>query len=90
MCLVLCQIKWEVIWSYVCASGLPLSVVTVMCHVLFIAAQSGTNIWLSEWASGDNVTAEHAERDRSDERWNLTIYGALGGVQGDLELDSTL
>ena len=56
-----------------------------MCHVLFIAAQSGTNIWLSEWASGDNVMAERVERDRRDERWNLTIYAALGAVQGDLD-----
>ena len=53
---------------------------TLTCHVLFIAAQVATNIWLSEWTSRDNVTGE---RDVRDERTNLNIYAALGAVQGD-------
>lgn len=57
-----------------------MSALTLACHLLFIAAQVGTNIWLSEWTSRDNVTGE---RDVRDERTNLSIYAALGTVQGD-------
>ena len=59
-----------------------MAALTLTCHVLFIAAQVGTNIWLSEWTSRDNVTGE---RDVRDERTNLNIYAALGAVQGDLD-----
>ncbi|KAI0214568.1 Multidrug resistance-associated protein 1 [Lamellibrachia satsuma] len=72
------KVKWRVIWVYVWASGLSMSALTLACHLLFIAAQVGTNIWLSEWTSRDNVTGE---RDVRDERTNLSIYAALGTVQ---------
>ena len=64
---------------YIRAGGIALCVLSLLFHAFFIAAQVGTNVWLSEWSSDGPVNGTWP-RDRTDMR--LGVYGGLGLAQG--------
>jgi ABC-type multidrug transport system fused ATPase/permease subunit len=74
------QVRLSDFLSYFRAYGACLFFTTLAWYLIYLAAQTGSNIWLSMWSS-DPPPEGNATQDTSLRDLRLGVYGALGGVQ---------
>ena len=72
--------KLTVFKSYFMSCGILYVSVGLAFYLVYLAAQTFTNIWLSEW-SNDPPSA-NGSQDLGLRDLRLGVYGAMGGVQG--------
>ena len=72
------QVDGQVIKEYIKAGSLQAFTVIIIGQLLYIAAQTATQIWLSEW-SNDSMNDTMAI---SQEPYRLGVYGGLVFLQG--------
>ncbi|CAL1261487.1 unnamed protein product [Larinioides sclopetarius] len=68
----------RIYWEYAKHAGLSVLFCAMLGYMLFVAFETGGNIWLSEW------TAEglhNGTQDKSTTTTGLTVYGVLGFSQ---------
>ena len=81
---VLWQVTWSLLLSYLRSCGTVFWPGIVAWYVLSVLSQASTNIWLSKWSNDRpdaNGTVDAHLRD-----CRLGIYGALGALQGEEEM----
>ncbi|KAF5286638.1 hypothetical protein FQA39_LY16212 [Lamprigera yunnana] len=65
------SVKWEVYVHYLKSIGIFLSLSTLLLNIFFQFFTVGSNLWLSEWSSSNNITI-------TERNTYLGVYGALG------------
>lgn len=67
-------------WTYIKAGTLKAFTVLVISHLMFVAAQVCSNIWLSSWT---NEPVVNGTVDKNTVDYRLGIYGLTGIIQSE-------
>jgi hypothetical protein len=68
-------VTWEVIRSFLAASGVRATVVTLLFYVLYLAMLVAGNIWLSLWTADTTANTTTMPRQQTNRR--MGVYGGL-------------
>ena len=64
---------------YLTSLHIPAFVVVLMAYALFVVAEDGGNIWMSEWTEDKIV---NGTRNATSSYFRLIIYGGIGALEG--------